>query len=96
MVNCSQDPATLVPHNLNIDIIEHQIREGNSMKVVKVVVTTIFLTFLVIGSAQAEGPQIGVADFSNTSGAYWWTGGVGHDLASMVSNELRLTGVPVF
>ena len=42
--------------------------------------------------ALADGPRIGVAEFSNTSGAYWWTGGVGRDLASMVTNELANNG----
>lgn len=40
----------------------------------------------------ADGPRVGVAEFSNTSGAYWWGGGVGRDLASMVTNELANNG----
>ena len=62
------------------------------MNLVKGLVSAIFLTCVAIGPAQAEEPRIGVADFSNTSGAYWWTGGVGRDLASMVTNELANNG----
>ena len=44
-------------------------------------------------SVLAAKPRIGVAEFKNTAtGVYWWTGGVGRDLASMVSNELSNTG----
>lgn len=45
-----------------------------------------------VGSAQAAKPRVGVADFHNTSGAYWWRSGVGYDLASMVTNELANNG----
>jgi curli biogenesis system outer membrane secretion channel CsgG len=41
----------------------------------------------------AEKPSLGVAEFNNTAtGVYWWGGGVGWELASMVSNELANTG----
>ena len=51
------------------------------------------LLFLLLPAiALAEAPRVGVAEFSNTSGAYWWGGGVGHDLASMVTNELANNG----
>lgn len=44
---------------------------------------------LCTGSALADKPVVGVAEFKNTAtGAYWWTGGVGRELASMLSNEL--------
>ncbi len=42
--------------------------------------------------ALAESPRVGVAEFSNTSGAYWWGGGVGWELSSMVTNELANNG----
>ena len=36
----------------------------------------------------AEKPVLGVADFKNDTVAAWWRGGVGRELASMLSNEL--------
>ena len=45
------------------------------------------------GSAcAAGGPTIGVAEFTNQSGAAWWRGGVGWELSSMLSNELSSSG----
>lgn len=45
------------------------------------------------GAAWAqEKPSLGVAEFKNESGAGWWRGGVGWELASMLSNELAATG----
>jgi curli biogenesis system outer membrane secretion channel CsgG len=42
--------------------------------------------------AAAQGkPTIGVAEFKNESGAGWWRGGVGWELAGMLSNELAAT-----
>lgn len=43
-------------------------------------------------SAQGGKPTIGVAEFKNESGAGWWRGGVGWELAGMLSNELAATG----
>jgi curli biogenesis system outer membrane secretion channel CsgG len=44
-------------------------------------------------AASAQGkPTIGVAEFKNESGAGWWRGGVGWELAGMLSNELAATG----
>jgi len=41
----------------------------------------------------ANKPTIAVAEFSNrATGVYWWSGGVGDELAGMVSNELSNTG----
>lgn len=37
-------------------------------------------------------PSIGVTEFKNESGAAWWRGGVGWELAGMLSNELAATG----
>jgi curli biogenesis system outer membrane secretion channel CsgG len=43
--------------------------------------------------AASDGrPTIGVAEFTNQSGAAWWRGGVGWELSSMLSNELASTG----
>lgn len=45
------------------------------------------------GLASAQGkPSIGVTEFKNESGAAWWRGGVGWELAGMLSNELAATG----
>lgn len=41
--------------------------------------------------AMAEKPSIGVAEFRNETSAGWWSGGVGNDLASMLTNELAAT-----
>ncbi|MBS1270638.1 MAG: hypothetical protein MAG794_01596 [Gammaproteobacteria bacterium] len=41
----------------------------------------------------AAKPVLGVAEFTNTAtGTYWWGGGVGWELSSMLSNELSNTG----
>lgn len=43
-------------------------------------------------AALAQGkPVIGVIEFKNESGAGWWRGGVGWELAGMLSNELAAT-----
>jgi curli biogenesis system outer membrane secretion channel CsgG len=48
---------------------------------------------LVAGSAfAAGGPTIGVAEFTNQTGAGWWRGGVGWELSDMLSNELSSSG----
>ncbi len=39
----------------------------------------------------ADKPTIGVIEFKNQSGAGWWRGGVGWELAGMLSNELAST-----
>ena len=45
------------------------------------------------GVVAAQGkPTICVAEFKNESGAGWWRGGVGWELAGMLSNELAATG----
>lgn len=44
-------------------------------------------------AGMAAKPVIGVAEFNNTAtGTYWWSGGVGWELAGMVANELANTG----
>lgn len=46
-------------------------------------------------SAVAAGggqPVVGVAEFTNQSGAAWWRGGVGWELSGMLSNELSSSG----
>ncbi|MBI2397943.1 MAG: CsgG/HfaB family protein [Xanthomonadales bacterium] len=45
------------------------------------------------GSVLAGGkPVVAVIEFRNESGAAWWSGGVGWELAGLVSNELAATG----
>ncbi len=46
------------------------------------------------GSALADKPVMGVADFTNdVTGVHWWSNrDVGRDLASMLTNELAATG----
>lgn len=39
-------------------------------------------------SVQAAKPTMAVLDFQNSTGAAWWYGGVGSDLAGMLTNEL--------
>jgi len=49
-----------------------------------------------MGSALAAGqsphPTVAVVDFTNDTAAGWWRDGVGHQLASVLSNELTATG----
>ncbi|MBI4827597.1 MAG: CsgG/HfaB family protein [Nitrospinae bacterium] len=46
---------------------------------------------LVAGPAAADKISLGVDEFRNDTSAAWWHGGVGHDLAGMLSNELAST-----
>ncbi len=48
---------------------------------------------LMVGAmtAAAEKPVVAVTEFSNQSGAGWWRGGVGYELADMLANELSAT-----
>ena len=50
------------------------------------------LSLLLTASAFAADPAIGVSEFKNETAAGWWYGGVGRDLAGMLSNELSATG----
>jgi curli biogenesis system outer membrane secretion channel CsgG len=52
---------------------------------------TILLMFIA-GVALAEKPTMGVAEFRNDTSAGWWSGGVGRELAGMLTNELAGTG----
>lgn len=60
----------------------------------KPVIRSIFVFAMAVTSlaAFAADPAVGVAEFRNDSGAAWWRGGVGNDLAGMLSNELASTG----
>lgn len=59
-----------------------------SMKMISVALGVICLA----GSAWADDrPVMAVTEFSNDSGAGWWRGGVGWELADMLTNELAAT-----
>ena len=47
-----------------------------------------------VGTVFAGGgkPSVAVIEFNNETSAGWWSGGVGWELAGMVSNELAATG----
>ncbi len=62
------------------------------MKTLRIALLVVIFTGFATSHTLASEPRLGVADFSNTSGAYWWYGGVGRDLASMVTNELANNG----
>jgi curli biogenesis system outer membrane secretion channel CsgG len=50
-------------------------------------------TALISQAGYAAKPIMGVAEFKNeATGVYWWGGGVGWELSSMLSNELANTG----
>lgn len=42
-------------------------------------------------AAQSKKPVLAVIEFSNTTAAGWWTGGMGTELADMLTNELAAT-----
>ena len=55
----------------------------------------LFAATTIFGSAAvfAQGkPVVAVIEFKNESGAAWWSGGVGWELAGLVSNELAALG----
>jgi curli biogenesis system outer membrane secretion channel CsgG len=52
----------------------------------------IILLMFIAGVALADKPSMGVAEFKNDTSAGWWTGGVGRELAGMLTNELAGTG----
>jgi curli biogenesis system outer membrane secretion channel CsgG len=52
----------------------------------------IILLMFIAGIALADKPSMGVAEFKNDTSAGWWTGGVGRELAGMLTNELAGTG----
>ena len=55
-------------------------------------VLALSVSLLFTAAAFAADPAIGVAEFKNETAAGWWYGGVGRDLAGMLSNELAATG----
>src|SRR5678815_434363 len=73
------------------------IRGDNSMKKFVLAVAMAVAAFVVADGALAAGgdnrPVVGVAEFTNQSGAAWWRGGVGWELSGMLSNELSSSGL---
>ncbi len=59
----------------------------------KVLALSALACFCAVGAEAAAGakPAMAVWDFTNSSGAAWWYGGVGADLADMLTNELAST-----
>jgi curli biogenesis system outer membrane secretion channel CsgG len=57
----------------------------------KKIVLLLAVLLLVSTSAFAGKPVIGVSEFTNDTSAAWWYGGVGDDLADMLTNELAGT-----
>ena len=45
-----------------------------------------------LAAARGDKPVVAVTEFENQSGAGWWRGGVGWELAGMLSNELSASG----
>lgn len=60
----------------------------------RILTTIVVCSALVLlgGNALADKPSIGVAEFTNTSGAGWWRGGMGWELSGMVASELSSGG----
>ena len=56
----------------------------------KISLTLLLFTTIASGTLFA-GPNMGVAEFTNSSGAAWWRSGVGWDLSGMLTNELANT-----
>lgn len=52
----------------------------------------VLLLFVASFAAAADKPVMAVAEFRNDTSAAWWYGGVGSDLAGMLTNELAGTG----
>ncbi len=52
----------------------------------------LLLLVLLSAPAWAKKPVVAVAEFKNQSAAGWWRGGVGWELAGMLTNELAATG----
>lgn len=61
------------------------------MKFATKLMLSALVLLLLAPPAMAEKPSIGVAEFRNETSAGWWSGGVGNDLASMLTNELAAT-----
>jgi len=61
----------------------------------RLIIAALSITLLLglgAGVALAKKPVLGVAEFQNTSGAGWWRGGMGWDLAGMLASELASSG----
>src|ERR1043166_4170761 len=61
------------------------------MLICLVVVPSALVSTSAWASDKSGKPSVGVAEFTNETSAGWWYGGVGNDLASMLTNELAST-----
>ena len=59
------------------------------MRVKNVVIFSLLVLFAT--SVMAAEPVLAVTEFRNTTSAAWWYGGIGDDLAGMLTNELAST-----
>src|SRR5262245_6580101 len=60
------------------------------MRIKNVLIFALLVLFAT--SALADKPVLAVTEFRNTTSAAWWYGGIGDDLAGMLTNELAGTG----
>jgi curli biogenesis system outer membrane secretion channel CsgG len=58
----------------------------------KIRIAVLAVLVLTAFAGLAEKPVLAVTDFTNDTAAGWWYGGVGRDLAGMLTNELASTG----
>jgi curli biogenesis system outer membrane secretion channel CsgG len=65
---------------------QHNEEIGMNRKIASAALAVLWFIFIL--PASADKPVMGVAEFSNTSGAAWWRGGVGWELSGMLTNEL--------
>ena len=56
------------------------------------ILSLVFVLGILTIPAIAKKPVLGVVEFKNTSGAAWWRGGMGWDLAGIVISELSSSG----
>ena len=57
----------------------------------RIVLFSLLVIVVSLPAFSSDKPSIGVAEFRNDTSAAWWYGGAGHDLSSMLTNELAST-----
>ncbi len=63
------------------------------IRYLSIAATIVLALLFMVSPLQAKAkPTIAVAEFKNQSGAAWWRGGMGWEIAGMVTNELASTG----
>jgi curli biogenesis system outer membrane secretion channel CsgG len=78
----------------SFEFLRHDIFERITMNKTLLSVALVLGAFALAPQAQAAKaakPRIAVIEFTNNSGAAWWSGGVGWELSGMLSNELAST-----